>query len=183
MRDDLHRGAPVSPRWRNVIRRCARDADWRSEGPRAFAAAVAADLNEQVSRETLRVMQDRVACGAVPLPSTDAETWLGRHLTPIENHAARALMRDQQQGGSRESAVERALGVAAVQHVDTVARQISAHIQAKAAKSHPEFAARGRVVFERSGVVRAAAQRAQGESLRVRQPKPTFSVDFPIGAV
>jgi hypothetical protein len=183
VRDDLHRGAPVPRRWRNVIRHCARDSDWQSEGPRAFASAVAADLNEQVSRETLNVMQDRVVCGAVPLPGTDAETWLGRHLTPMENHAARALMRDQQQGGDRESAIERALGVAAVQHVNAIARQISAHIQAKAAKSHPEFAARGRVVFDRSRVVRAAVQRAQGESLRVRQSKPALSVDFPIGAV
>ncbi len=183
MRDDLHRGAPVARRWSSLIRRLARDADWQIEGPRAFHAAVAGDLNEQVSDGFLRAAGEAVASGAVPLPGTDAEAWLGRSLSQVENSAARALMRDQQQGAPRASAVARALGVAADQQVDALARQISAHVLGRSPKDHPEFVTRARQVFDRSLVGQAAAQRALREHLPIHQSRPAFSVNLPIGAL
>lgn len=182
MRDDLHRGAPVSRRWASVIRRLARDADWRDEGPRAVAAALAGDLNEQVSAGFLRDARDAVASGAVPLPGADPAAWLGRALSQLEHDTARALMRDQQRGAPRESAVARALGVAAVQHVDAVARQLSAHVLGRSPKDHPEFASRARQVLDQAVTRQTAAQRALGEHVPIRQPRLGFTVDFPIGA-
>jgi hypothetical protein len=75
MRDDLHRTAPVSQRWRRVIRAMSRGADWKQRASLHAANAFAQDAAELLSiirghrsRTTRDLFSDSPEIGATMTP-------------------------------------------------------------------------------------------------------------------
>lgn len=182
MRDDLHRGAPVAVHWRTMIKRCASDAEWASQGARAFEHAVAKDANEQLSDRVIGHLQEAVAAGRVPLPGVSPDSWIGGSLSAVEQVATRMVMRELAQGSATAGTVERALTVALDQHLREVGRQVSGHVHSKDVKNHAEFIRRYRASSCGESVERAARLRAACQHVPVRQPSQRIGLDSHIGA-
>jgi hypothetical protein len=182
MRDDLHRGAPVAPCWRTVVKRFASDAVWEVEGPRALEQAIAKDANELLNNLTLRRLHEIVAAGNVPMPGIGPDLWFGKPLSALERNAARSVMRALSGGTADSQTVERAVSIALTEHVREVGRQISAHLHSKASRSKAEFMQRFRTFDSGERIARAVRSRVAGERATVRQPRHHIGLDSHIGA-
>lgn len=182
MRDDLHRGAPVASHWRTVIKRCANEAEWTTEGRRAFERAVAKDANELFQNAAMRALHARVAAGAAPLPGIGADVWLGMPLSAAERSAARSVMRDLRAGTADAGAVSRAASAALAEHVADIGRQISGHVHSEASRSHAEFMRRFIECQSGTDLGAAAEARATSQRLATCAPRPSLDLDLDLRA-
>lgn len=182
MRDDLHRGAPVASHWRTVIKRCASEAEWTTEGRRAFERAVARDANSLFRDAAMRALHARVAAGAAPLPGVGADAWLGMPLSAAERSAARSVMRDLRAGTADAGAVSRAASAALAEHVADIGRQVSGHVHSEDHRSHAKFMSRFAACQSGIDLVAAAEARATGQRLATRASRPTLDLDLDLRA-
>lgn len=58
LRDDLHKGAPVSGKWRKVMETCGRDADWDTTGKARAQAALDQDLSKGFAKPIMKALKD-----------------------------------------------------------------------------------------------------------------------------
>lgn len=182
MRDDLHRGAPVPSYWRTVIKRYASDAEWMTEGPRAFHRALAQDANALLSDQAVRRLNEVVAASSAPLPGISPDLWFGGPLSAIERNAARSVMRELARGTANAETVCHAVSIALAEHARDVGRQISAHIHSEARGSHAQFMKRFRTSDSSEIIARAAQSRAAGERAAIPRPRQRIGIDSSIEA-
>jgi hypothetical protein len=60
MRDDIHKNAPVPPKWKRVIQASTRDADWSAEGSRRLDDVMRAELVALAENNFVERLQDEL---------------------------------------------------------------------------------------------------------------------------
>lgn len=183
MRDDLHVGLRLPPRWKSVVR-CLAERDWRGRAPSKARDALARELLESIRPgvlQNVRAAFDRGGAADLFRPDgavqKDALTSIrrARQLTPAESKLIDYLEAHEANLNAlnRHQAFAQSLQFVAEEQFEGVAREIIHHVSQKSVRDVPEV--RGCLDFIASSLDVAAMCRdlaagALQVAPRVRRP-------------
>jgi len=180
MRDDIHKGAPVSRPWRGVARACTNSAAWQENGPLRAEIALVSELRGSVSSKFLKSLKAILQNEAQPgpaAPPVNAEDLRRMPKTQFEtlivDHTLAALSR----GLSRQEAHEQGFISAVHEFKESICRTIEAHVTKKEPGSARVLGARLRHVMSTTGRQLSQALLRGRLPQRTARPKKSPSLD------
>jgi hypothetical protein len=170
MRDDIHKGAPVSRKWQQVIKKCNREADWLSGA--AFQAAEVAvhELAGELSPRFVRKVETMLSDQQFGMFATEDRLEALRSdlaLSALENMVLDFLRVTSD--SSPEEPLLKALSFALEERVEREHRAIQVHIHGQSPGSweSQNLVSKVRQAAARVDLLKVARDRIAGES-----PKP-----------
>jgi hypothetical protein len=181
MRDDIHKGAPVSRPWRGVARECTNEASWREQAPKRAEVALIRGLHGEIRSKFLRSLAAKLH-GDSQLESTPPvvnphEFRLlakSRIESLIIDHTLMALS----QGASRREAHEKGFVSAIHEFKDSIRRAVEAHAAMKDPGGARILGARLRHALEKAGASLPKMLVRGRLPQRPMRQKPTPSLDI-----
>lgn len=182
MRDDLHKGAPVSPRWRSFIKICSREADWFSSGPRRAEAALVSDLQRELSTNFIGSLgvistsnQSTLLLAPVVQPHvrTQLDGLIVNHLSCAPHYAQASEL------------ISNAVVDALNDWGARMLRSIESHVQEKSPKDRPELMRRMKDILDQlslSDIAREVAAGRYPKHSRKRIAPVDLDEGLPLGA-
>src|SRR5262249_49390660 len=141
MRDDIHRLAPVPPRWKRLIRACANDADWSDEGPEAAKRAAVDDLRRGLSPSFLNDLA-KAACVPELFARETIDRLCQRQLEPFTLRVAAHMKRAAEQGASTGQAIADGIAAAIRESANAQLRNTDGHLARRFPRERADMMAR-----------------------------------------
>jgi len=140
MRDDLHKNAPVSNAWKDVIKRLIRDADYRQTGKAAIEKAIVDDLRNELGTRPVRELKDRLAQNDL--------VGIGHIIENVREHSTPSALRDAildeldysvSNGGMSRQQLQAAISAGMHSQIEAHKRNIVGHVYNQSPKDAPEM--------------------------------------------
>ena len=169
MRDDIHKGAPVSRRWRLFIKHSASEATWTTKSPVSAQEAVTSVARE-IQSSTLTAIEGVINAPQLVIggPKQELEQIrVQRPLTTLENCLFDRLIDSCSTEFLSTSLLSRAVREAISERIEAHMRAIEVHIQVESPRDRPELMRRMRDVLRQVDLEATCA-----EVLERRVPRP-----------
>lgn len=180
MRDGLHHGAPVGPRWKSAIRDLAERADFAEAGARRISAAVLAELKSELRPTLIDALLrevDRSCQSLFPDPLAGADrsppAGLRNDLNDAEQAVVSAARRRIRAGGEAKELVQAAVGDVVQERLDANRRQALAHVRTKAPRDASDFQDRwiaAEALLDRRQLSRTLVEKSTSPVIRAKEP-------------
>lgn len=178
MRDDLHKGAPVSRTWRSLIRRCALDASWRLDGP-LYAKKAIQELANRITPGVFGSLLKTLGSSQLSLDlAQDIGALRLKYSDPLEVNVIDQVRLTLHQGAisDPQRVVHEAMRSALHEEVEAQLRSTSLHVLQKSPGSEKELMRRMKWSLAESGIDQVVDNKVAGvqhEKVEFRRP-----VDF-----
>lgn len=179
MRDDIHKSAPVPPRWRSVVHACERDADWEVRGPSSAERAVVAELTEGITtpfRNALLAEQGRAQGLLFTEPGVIAGL-RAQATSALETRIIDHLERLSSAGRFTREIVRQAISLAASERVSAFLRELEGHLVLRFPKARREMMRRLHQVVRDVRIDQHSTKLASGQRPSIERDKPR-SIDL-----
>lgn len=131
MRDDIHKSAPVPPKWRTLMKHCQREADRGEAAQRSAAAAMIGEVTRELSPQ---FVAELVGVGSSPqgnlfgfVHSVGDPVELGGRGTVLERRVTEFFRRQIMLGQFGKEGVERAIYLALEERQESRLLQMQGH--------------------------------------------------------
>lgn len=187
MRDDIHKSAPVPPKWRTLMKHCQREADRGEVAQRSAAAAMIGEARRELSP---RFVAELVRVGSSPqgklfgfADSVGDPVELGGRGTALERRVTEIFRRQLMMGQFGKEGVERAIELALEERHESRLLQMEGHWRGNCNVSDATLlSGEVRAAFGKLSMKTLAQYLVDGEDPRKLIPKrPTLKVDDDLG--
>jgi hypothetical protein len=175
MRDDLHKGAPVSRTWKSLIRRCTRDSTWRLDAPLCAKKAIQ-ELTNRIAPGAFASLLKILGEQQLSIDSSQSLNALRlKYSDPLETKVIDQVRLELQRGPvtDPQGTVRDAVRSALREEVDAQLRSASLHVLQKSPGSEKELMHRMRSSLAEASLDQLADDSVIGtprEKIKVRRP-------------
>ena len=183
MRDDIHKSAPVPPKWRTLMKHCQREADRGEAAQRSAAATMISEARRELAPqfviELVRVVSSPQGNLFAFADSVGDPVELGGRGTALERRVTEILRRQLMIGQFGKEGVERAIELALEERQESRLLQMEGHWRGNCNVSDATLlSAAVRAAFGKLSMKTLAHHLVEGEELHKLIPKRrTLKVD------
>jgi hypothetical protein len=182
MRDDIHKGAQVSPTWRSFIKHSAREVDWQSKAPLSAEKAVAS-LAREISPQLLKALKAAVADQQIELLTSHSrleEIRMKMPLCPLERSVIDRLAEEACHQSLSDDSLQKCLHGALRERIEAEMRSVEVHAQAASPRDRRELIQRMRLALSKTDVEKAFGP-SPSKISKQKQAERVFNWDEEIG--